>query len=119
MKFEIEDNDPYFVLDGVTYNSMEDLVETGLLKFCGCGRPGDAVKYVGRALELINQRRELDYEAYVELEEKIFPVEGASYFMYYWLDNMELTEHGGSVPGWLTEKGKQVLEEIKNLGYEL
>jgi len=34
------------------------------------------------------------------------------YFMWYWFDKEELTEHGGSVPGWLTKKGLGMLNKL-------
>lgn len=35
--------------------------------------------------------------------------------MWYWLDNKGYTEHGGSVPGWLTEEGWKLLEDLEEL----
>lgn len=42
------------------------------------------------------------------------PDQGTQYFLLYWLDHhaQDLTEHGGSVPGWLTKKGKDLLEAL-------
>jgi hypothetical protein len=37
----------------------------------------------------------------------------ALYALLYVLDEAELTEHGSSVPGWLTEKGKAWLQQYR------
>jgi hypothetical protein len=39
---------------------------------------------------------------------------GGVYFMHYWLDKEDLTEHGGSVGGaWLSEKGEEILRYLR------
>jgi hypothetical protein len=31
------------------------------------------------------------------------------------IDNKEFTEHGGSVPGWLSKTGKSLLHELNDI----
>ena len=52
------------------------------------------------------------YEEWSAAEKRLFGSSGAAYFVYYVLDEKELTEHGTSVPGWLTEKGLTLLQDL-------
>lgn len=105
--------------DGVWYEDEENLLVSGFCNFCGCGRPEESLDYVYKALQHVQNLQDkvwknLDtYDNWSKQEKKLFPIKGSAYFMYYWLDNMEFTEHGGSVPGWLTSKGKELLELIE------
>lgn len=47
-----------------------------------------------------------------EEEQRVFGSGGAAMFFYYFLDTKDLTDHGGSVPGWLNEKGDALLDEL-------
>ena len=96
--------------------------------FCGCGSPEDAAKFIFYGLEFIGWRldqlkesdvsvRGPEWKALCDRLDKrkieLFGSDGAAYFFYYWADKEELTDHGGSVPGWLTDKGKAVMAELK------
>jgi hypothetical protein len=87
--------------------------------FCGCGKPEEALDYVRQALQVVSDLKNLvwtkkeTYEAWSHRSEQLFKSDGAEYFMWYRLDNLELIEHGGQVPGWLTEKGERLLEDLK------
>lgn len=48
-----------------------------------------------------------------------FGGENPAYFFFYWASDRQLTEHGGAVPGWLTEKGKTLLADLKEAFEEL
>ena len=39
--------------------------------------------------------------------------DGALYIILYLLNHAELMEHGGSVPGWLTDEGEEMLKLLK------
>jgi hypothetical protein len=115
--------DDAYEKDGIHYNDLEELVGTGFLSFCGCGCPDEAMQYVLDGLELIAEDSPdsfKDHEAWnvwwqghrAKLDAH-FKTDGARYFFWYWADKEELTEHGGSVPGWLTEKGRQLLEALR------
>lgn len=113
-KFKQEDG-WYKNEDGVSFENAESFITTGMLDFCGCGSPDEAMNYVGDALRLIVNRQGLAYPEWEKETKKLFNSDGAEYFMWYFLDNKGLTEHGGSVPGWLTDKGKALLEDIEEL----
>lgn len=75
--------------------------------FCGCGSPEAAAAAVLRLLRLhpLYEHR-ADFEAWIADE-------GIEYFLLYWLDRNELTEHGTSVGGaWLTDRGKALLDAL-------
>lgn len=110
--------------NGVEYHTLLDVIHSEF-DFCGCGDPKSAIEYVYRAMDWISRMRQhLEkqdqitlsdpvYDALWKEEQNRFGSVGAMYFMWYWLDNQKLTEHGGSVPGWLTEKGKGILIDMK------
>lgn len=113
--------------DGCSYESLNDLLQSGIFKFCGCGRSEDNLQYICNALKHINFRREV-YDRKLTSEEswkiikqdevKVFGSEDAAYFFYYWSDTQDLTEHGGSVPGWLSDKGKIILEVLETINFD-
>jgi len=112
-KYKREDG--YYDEDDCYYEDAESILTVHVLKFCGCGLPGEAMEFVGKVMRLLRDMHD-DHDVWdakwKELDE-LFPNDGIRYLVYYYLDNLELTEHGGSVPGWLTEKGKQVLFDIE------
>jgi len=86
--------------------------------FCSCGQPKEVVNYILKSLQLIKKiqdevwKKTITWEKYHKEVKKHYHSEGAEYLMYYVLDKNGYTEHGGSVPGWLTDKGKQLLKEL-------
>ena len=111
----------YVGSDGCHY---EDAVSVlgGVLGFCGCGDPEAALRYIRDVLRLIDEPRpdghvewEKWYEGHRAREVALLPDEGARWLVYYLLDDKELTEHGGSVPGWLTGKGDDVLAALNTM----
>lgn len=96
--------------------------------FCGCAQPVDAFKFLRDTLFLINELKEevwndLSGETYDEWSNKFYHSllgskerPGLSCWWLYWIDHIGLTEHGGSVPGWLTTKGKEVLKAMIEIG---
>jgi hypothetical protein len=102
----------------------EEVLHIAILGFCGCGRPKDSLAYMRDVLKHIDELHEIHeisrvyeerkpaYDAWDEKGKSLFATEGAKYFMFYFLDNIGFTEHGGSVPGWLTEEGREFLEDV-------
>jgi len=91
------------------------LCSDDFIGFCGCGIDGD-FEYVLGGLRLINRRFDNDHDnldawwkQHREAELKHFGHALSAQFFYKWADKAGLAEHGGSVPGWLTEKGKTLL----------
>jgi len=115
--------DGWFILDGCHHETAESLIQTGIMGFCGCGDPEGNLEYVRRGLEHIESKDQPDsndraawdvwWRGHQNDEISIFGNSQSAYFFYYWADNLKLTEHGGSVPGWLTEKGNIVLELLR------
>lgn len=111
-------------LDDPIANGMNYLA-TEVLGFCGCGCREAALELVLEVLELISMKRPSGYEAgrawyrevYKPAEDKAFSgaQAGLRYFVWYTLDDKEITEHGGSVPGWLTHKGMSLLADLRSL----
>lgn len=120
---EFKQPDDWYKFDGCDYETAEDLLQTGFLGFCGCGDPEGNLEYIRSALEILAERfpripdREREqwdtwYKQHGERVLAHFGNDRSAYFFYYWADRNRLTEHGGSVPGWLTDKGKHFLKVL-------
>lgn len=106
----LKDDDGYLVdAEGLHHESASDYM-CHVLGFCGCGVPESALAYVRDAMKAIQAMTERGYaKPDIDACYRMFASDGERYFVWYRLDNLELTEHGGSVPGWLTDKGKDWL----------
>jgi hypothetical protein len=103
------------IKDDCHYGDPRDSVMSVLFDFCGCGLPEDTQEYVRIMLESINMSDWKESQKYME-EQLGKQDDGSTFFFWYWAETADLTTHGGSVPGWLTEKGKMLLgllNEIK------
>lgn len=109
--------DGYYDQNECHYEDAESFISTAVLGFCGCGMPSAALEYVRKALQLVDDlnNNESTMKQWAERKKEVFANDGAEYFMWYFLDNMQLTEHGFSVPGWLTEKGIELLSDLTEL----
>tara|TARA_Y100000310_G_scaffold299375_1_gene334191 strand:+ start:3278 stop:3688 length:411 start_codon:yes stop_codon:yes gene_type:complete len=101
---------------GCVYDTAEDFIITGILGYCGCGMPDESLMYIRKILRLIHSLHveEYDPNQWKELDQ-FFSSEGEKYTMFYMLEKLELTEHGGCVPGWVTDKGIELLEDLEKL----
>jgi hypothetical protein len=102
-----------------------DLIQDFVLNFCCCGNAEASLMYVLGGLELIDilkeelwnikdqAKRDEWWKDYNVKQDLHFGSAGARYFFYYWLDHEGLTEHGGSVPGWLDARGENLLEILR------
>ena len=81
-----------------------------MLGFCCCGQLEEALRHVQKNLRGIKHLREgLSWEDFVaELGGDI----GTRQIIWYMLDDKGFTEHGGSVPGWLSPAGEELLEDL-------
>lgn len=98
-----------------------------LMGFCVCGRPEDALLRARRIMRVVANLKDLvwtqdlngrhpAYEAWKKQVQELFHGDlGAEYLAWYWLDDKGLTEHGGGVPGWLTDKGERILRDLDSL----
>lgn len=110
-------DDGYEDAQGCWHEDAESLIQVGVLGFCGCGRPDDSLRHVLDGLELIGEKapdvRSKEWPAWraghMMRINAHFKSPGAEYFFYYWCDKEGYTHHGGSVPGYLSDKGRQLL----------
>lgn len=105
--------DGYYHYNGMTFNTAQDMISE-MLDFCGCGMPDEAIDFVYKALNLVKINREMKYDDWYKEVKKLLPNHGVEYFVWYYLDSKEFTEHGGSVPGWLTEEGVNMMRLIED-----
>lgn len=98
------------------------------LGFCGCGNPEQAAEYLREGMQIIADQRkgphytrgahrfDPEFEQWCKdhsaRELAHFGSTGGAYFFYYWLADNDLEEHGGSVPGWLTPAGEELLAKL-------
>jgi hypothetical protein len=100
------------------------------LGFCGCGLPDEALKFIHDLLGWVDHRMNSKAPALQGEEwtnycrmiddgyDKVLAdnKEGLRYMLFYFLDDKKITEHGGSVPGWILDtefydKLKQHIQE--------
>ncbi len=83
--------------------------------FCGCGNPRAAIEAF-RGIMDIFQQDENGSAVWDDRIEKLRDElgEGLFYLIMYWLEGMDLIEHGTSVNcAWLTELGETVQEQLQ------
>lgn len=124
---KFKDEDGGYLYKGISYEDAEDFLGS-FFGFCGCGRPDVALKYMRDCMSHILELEELVWEkkmSYDDWEKKqksLYINEGAMYAIYYLLSDKDITEHGGGVPGWLSNtvndtiiSGKQILSDLKEM----
>lgn len=93
--------------DGIHYDTPEEVLQCKIMGHCMCGYPEESLRFIRNAL------RAIDRIDWAERQEFFGPLDcGLEYTIYYMLDKYKLTEHGTSVPGWLTEKGEELLHDL-------
>lgn len=119
---EYKKGDWYEDENGEFHEFAEDLLQVGILGFCCCGRPFESLSYIRSGLELIDEKHVGDFNLWWDGHKKRldehFKTDAAMYFFYYWCDKEGLTEHGGGVPGWLTENGSALLSLLQDFESE-
>jgi hypothetical protein len=113
----------YAASSGVEYDSPVGYIIEHEFGWCGCGRPFEAAMHVRSILALIaslhsdkeGQEWREHYQRWTEAEKSLFPHEGSNTVAYYVMDRAGLTEHGGSVPGWLTARGHEMLKDLDEI----
>ena len=110
-KYQIEEDGSIIDSDGFYHPDKLSYLED-MLGFCGCGYPVSALQFVSKLLELIDGRFE-NHKFQDDIDTLSGNNIGLEYLLFYFLEDKELTEHGTSIPGWLTEYGKEFLQELK------
>lgn len=95
---------------GIWWPDFESMVLSSedYIGFCGCGIDGD-LEFILTGLDVIS----ISWPERQKLELEHFGSDIAAQFFYKWCNAKELTEHGGSVPGWLSDKGRDLKKAIK------
>ena len=105
----------------IEYEDPIDFIQSGVFNFCCCGQAENNLKYIRDVLEYINwkydRKEPFDdwYKEWRAMAPALFMNDGAEYFIYYVISERGLTEHGGSVPGWLTVEGHELLDDLNEL----
>lgn len=114
--------------EGCFHDSAVSFYQSYFFGFCGCGCSENNIRYIRDGLQYIEalmhgpNDREERHKWWVAMQVKgdgIFGNERSKYFFYYWADTKGLTEHGGAVPGWLTNKGEMVLQDLVQIVEEM
>ena len=114
-------------VEGHWIGNYANYIFTDVLGFCACGMPDEVTKFIRSVLrhvanlqdEVWDDSNPKTYSEWDADGETLFNNEIMKYFMFYWLDKEGLTEHGSSVPGWLTDKGREILAKLDELGPDL
>lgn len=119
-KYKNEDGIGYTYKD-CYHKDAESLILCGILDFCGCGMPDEALEFIRQALQLVYDLKskvhtdQITFEEWKAQARLLFKSDGGEYFTWYVLDQKEFIEHGSAVPGWLTEKGLELLSDLNEL----
>lgn len=114
----------YYDKEGLYYEDAKSFIQGSILGFCGCGNLKGNLNYIQDGLNHIDifhtfsrdlTKFNVQWEKWITNGIKIFGNKRARYFFFYWCDKEELTEHGSKIPGWLTKKGKELLEDLEKL----
>lgn len=122
-------NGRYVAENGAEWDDLETFVLEGIMGFCGCGQPWAVNDLIHQGLQHIQNLTELrdktnfsnpeskktwdvEYKEWEEQGLKLFGAKGSEVLFYYVLDKANLTDHGGSVPGWLSPLGQEILTEL-------
>lgn len=115
--------------DGCVYDDAQAFIHSGILGFCGCGRPQDNLRYLRAVLRHIENAKKLDkhrlnsdaWRAALKDWRAVgsLLMGQAEWFTLYVLAKMDLTEHGGSAgASWLTDTGAKLLEDLETMKLE-
>ena len=98
--------------NGCFWDSRAGWLQRDVLGLCGCGNPDEIMGYVADMLERCVRR-----------DDGTWPLgkyEDHPYmFFVYWANDKGFAEHGDTARcSWLTEKGKELLADIRTLQKE-
>ncbi len=102
--------------DGIEYDTLPQYLQSGVLEFCGCGRPGNNLNYIRKGLAILRDfydTESINYDEFKKLVDDLYHDSDNAYFFWYWCDKEGYTEHGSSLPGWLTDEGQKLLSQLE------
>lgn len=114
-----EDSNGFCDEEGCYFSNAFDYIGD-IFNLCECGLPEKVIFYIYEALKNIKLLTDSNYAD--DAWEKVMSFgssDAEKYFMWYQLNHLNILEHGGSVPGWLTLYGESVLEGIEEILPEL
>lgn len=94
-------------IDHCNYENPTEAIVEGIFSFCGCGYPISVLYALKEEMEIIKSE-DIDK---LKRSDSIID-EGHRHIIWYLLDSRNFTEHGGCVPGWLTDRGEGLLNDI-------
>lgn len=117
LSFKLTDKDGWFEdEDGISYQIPIDSILTGRLNFCGCGDPDAVAEYIADGLQFIkDEYYNITGRILEDRIRQVFGNEKSAQFFFQWCDSQKLTEHGSSVPGWLSKKGINMISDLSVL----
>ena len=120
-KYKYNKHGFYYDEDGTCYETADEFIQCKMFGFCNCGDPELSLEFVRRALQQVSNLEELvwkekqTHKEWDEITVKQLGSKQAMYFAWYWLHEKNFTEHGGSVPGWLTDEGRNLLQDLNEI----
>ncbi len=123
------DNNMLVGPDGCHYDTPQAAFYFGVLNFCVCGVPEEVLEHLRDVLRILdarsresraqNPRPKYEDSAWAKRTEELDKLlgDGMLYWLtLYWLDSLDLTEHGSTVSGsWLTPEGESVLAMLNSV----
>lgn len=114
---------------GCTFDDAVSFYHSGIFGFCGCGEPRANLRLIRDALALTEEFFEADTELgawneycvqYGQRRLALFGTLASEQFFAYWANETKppLMEHGGCIPGWLTDHGRRVLADLQVMGLD-
>ena len=91
--------------DGCYYKEEVAFYHIGIFGFCWCGNPKENLAFIRDGLRYVKMGK---YDVN----------ELAMQFFFYWADTAGLIDHSLMLPGWLTKKGEEVLEDLLQMDLE-
>jgi hypothetical protein len=122
LKYFIKDG-KYVCNEGVAYDSVIDFAQKGCLGLCDCGNPEQNIRYIHNMMDLLDRlnsdtrKDAIEWKEFDKLSTSLAGNKISAQFFWYWLDWRELTNHGGSIPGWLTDTGHKTLQLLREVLY--
>jgi hypothetical protein len=102
-----------YLYNGLYYDDLENLLHSVYFNFCCCGNPGESLRYIYKCFKHLALRDEMDYKDWKKKGRELFPESGSEFFMWYYFSEKGFTEHGSSVPGWLSDLGREVMSNLR------